>query len=398
LNLTENITSKNISKYDYFAIFVELEKLAKKHSDFIHLSNCNPPEYGYLLDESILKQIDQLQISQYSGYSSWNGDEKLRKDLSKRIHKISGIEIPIDNIVPTYGVSEGLPLTFAALFHQNSGSVAIPDPSYVPLIVQARRFGKIWFYECNEGDEWNPDLDQLRFSLNRRPDTRAIVVITPNSPTGAVYPEKIVKEIINIAGEYNLIIITNEIYDSLSFIDFNSPLQFANEVPVIYLNGFSKVYRLPGYRLGYIGWYDPLEKSSGFWKYMEHLCRGRFGITPLTQEIAKLALQEPKNALEAYIENVHKKQVFLTKHLEAIEGITVVPAKGGTYVFPKINLQIKDEKLVKYLIKNHGIFVTPGSAYGPIAAPGHLRFVTLASEIDLLKGVEALKKSLQILV
>lgn len=396
--MIDNTNSENgdLSKFGYSGIFIELEKLAKKYPNYLHLSNCDPPVYGYVLDESIIYQINQLRISHYVGYPSWNGDEELRKALSQRIHKICGVELPSNNIVLTYGVSECFPLTFAALFHQTSGGVAIPDPSYIPLIVQARRFGNVWFYPCDEEDDWNPDLDQLIFSLERHSDTRAIVIISPNSPTGAVYPEKILKELINIAGQYNLVIITNEIYDSLSFGSFCSPLKFATEVPIVYFNGFSKVYRLPGYRLGYLGWYDPSERYPDFWNYLEQLCKVRFGVTSLAQEIAKLTLQEPKETLNAYIESVYKKQVFMAEHLKTIEGVTLVPASGGTYVFPKINLDINDEDIVKYLIQKYGIFVTPGSAYGPTVAPGHLRFVTLAPEEDLLRGVQALEETLQI--
>lgn len=297
----------------------------------------------------------------------------------------------------TYGVSEGFPLTFDALFHNTPGSVAIPDPSYIPLIVQAQRFSNIWFYTCEEELNWNPDMDQLVTSLEKHSDTKAIVIITPNSPTGAVYPKKILKELINIAGQYNLVIITDEIYDSLTFGKFVSPLEFAKEIPVVYLNGFSKVYRLPGYRLGYLGWYDPLENHPEVWNYLEHLCKGRLGVTSIAQEIAKLALQEPEEATLAFVESVHKKQVFLTECLKQIDGISVVPAQGGTYVFPRIIYNIDDEMLTKYLLKIHRIYVTPGSAYGLAPAKNHLRFVTLASQEALLKGVHALKKSLQVL-
>jgi aspartate/methionine/tyrosine aminotransferase len=396
INKTDS-ESVDLSKFGYSGIFKELEILAKAQGEFLHLSNCDPPFYGYTLDESILKQIDQLQISQYTGYPSWNGDDELRKALSLRIHGICNVELPSDKIVLTYGVSEGFPLTFASLFHQTPGSVTIPDPSYIPLIIQAMRFGKVWFYPCDEDDEWNPDIELLIHSLESHPDTKAIVIITPNSPCGVVYSEKVLKELINIAGQFNLIIITDEIYDSISFDTFNSPLEFAEEIPLVYLNGFSKVYRLPGYRLGYLGWHDPSEKYPRFWDYMIRLCKGRFGVTCLSQEMAKLALQEPVETLSNYVKSVYEKQVFLTKHLKEIEGITVVPAGGGTYVFPKINLNINDEKIVKYLISTSRIFVNPGSAYGPNIAPSHLRFVTLESEEALLKGVQALEKALHVL-
>ncbi|MFX0205613.1 MAG: aminotransferase class I/II-fold pyridoxal phosphate-dependent enzyme [Candidatus Hodarchaeota archaeon] len=385
----------SISNFGYAGIFSEIEELTKVHPNSLHLSNCDPPTYGYMLDESIKNRIDQLQISQYAGYPSWNGDEDLRKALSQRIHRICRVKIPSNKIILTNGVSECFPLTFAALSHQSTGNIAIPDPSYIPLIVQARRFGRVWFYSCNEEDRWNPDLDNIVHSLERFSETKAIVIITPNSPTGVVYPEKILKELINIAGQYNLIIITNEIYDSLSFGGFCSPLQFANEVPVIYFNGFSKVYRIPGYRLGYLGLYDPSGKVPDLWDYLEQLSRVRFGVSSLVQEIAKLALQEPEKMLNTYVESVYKKQTFLVKHLKAVEGLTVVPANGATYVFPKINLNINDRKIVKYLIKEYEIIVTPGSAYGPTIAPGHLRFVSLAPEENLLRGVQALEKTLQ---
>lgn len=399
LNSINNFSSErnNFLKFSYLGIFEEIEKLAKEHFNFLNLSKCDPPLYGFKLDDTIIKKIDQLKISQYTRYPSWNGSESLRKNLSQRIYKICNTNIPPDNIIMTNGVSECFPLTFDALFYQNPGSVAIPDPSYIPLIIQARRFGKFWFYPCVEEDDWNPDIDQIIVSLEKHQDTKAIVIITPNAPTGAIYSEKILKELINIAGQYNLIIITDEIYDSISFESFQSPLELAHDIPVIYLNGFSKVYRLPGYRLGYLGWYDPLEQFPHVWNYLKHLCKGRFGVTLIAQEIAKLALQEPEETLNAYVKSVQKKQDFLTEHLKTIEGISIVPARGATYVFPKINFDINDEDVAKYLIKHHGIIAYPGSAYGPTFSPNHLRFVTLAPEKDLLKGIHALKETLEIL-
>ncbi len=378
-------------------IISDLNKIAQSIPNFLHLSNCDPPVYGYVLEAAIQKQINQLQISNFSGYPSWNGDDELRHALSQRIQGISNVEIPPNRLVMTYGVSEGFPLTFDALFYKNPGSLAIPDPSYIPLIVQARRFSKIWFYDCDEQLNWNPDMDQLVTSLEKHPDTKAIVIITPNSPTGAVYSEKTLKELINIAGQHNLIIITDEIYDSLTFGKFVSPLEFAYDNPVIYLNGFSKVYRLPGFRLGYLGWHDPLEKYPEIWFQLEHLCKGRLGVTSIAQEIAKLALRESKEATLDFTQSIHKKQIFLTEHLESIDGISVVPAQGGTYVFPRIIYDIDDEILAKYLLKTHHIYVTPGSAYGFSPARNHLRFVTLESYDALLQGAQALKKSLNVL-
>ncbi|MHA1449807.1 MAG: aminotransferase class I/II-fold pyridoxal phosphate-dependent enzyme, partial [Candidatus Hodarchaeales archaeon] len=296
-NITDPV-KENSMRFGYTGIISELNDLAKERGTFIHLSDCDPPSYGYLLHDTVIKQIDQLQISKYSGYPSWNGDEGLREALSKRIHGMSGTKISREKVVLTYGVSEGFPLTLASLFNNKQGSIAIPDPSYIPLMIQVNRFSNYWFYPCREELNWNPDINQLRHSLEKRPDTKAIVIITPNSPTGAVYPEKVLKELVNVAGQYNLVIITDEIYDSISFTGFNSPLKYAGDIPVVYLNGFSKVYRLPGYRLGYIGWHDPEDKFPGFWKYMTHLCKGRMGVTPLAQEIAKLALQEPVEELE----------------------------------------------------------------------------------------------------
>ncbi len=386
---------RDISSFGYSGVLTELENIARKRGSYLHLSNCDPPIYGYTLDSSIIEQINQLQISAYTSYPSWNGDEDLRIAISKRINKFCNTHVPSDRLIMTNGVSESFPLTFAALFHQRSGSIAIPDPSYVPLMVQARRFGDVWFYTLDELDGWNPDCDQLVRSLEVHKETKALLLITPNSPTGAVYPEKILAELMNIAAQYNLVVITDEIYDSLTFGDFHSPLQYAEEVPVVYLNGFSKVYRLPGYRLGYIGWYDPTDRNTPFWEYLVQLCKAKFGVSLLAQEVAKLALQEPESHLKEFVTSVEKKHLLLIDELSKIEGISVVPAGGSTYVFPKLHFdQISDEQLVRYLLQEYGIFLTPGSAYGPSIAPGHVRFVTLVPEADLVKGVHALGKSL----
>ena len=356
------------TRFGYSGILKELLELASTHRKFINLSMCDPPFFGHTLDSFILDQIDKLPISRYSNYPSWNGDLDLRHALSNRIQEISEVSVPTNNIVLTYGVSEAFPIAFDALFRDQPGSMAIPDPSYLPLISQASRFSKIWFYRCCEKDGWNPDIDDLVKSLEKHNDTRAITIITPNSPTGAVYSEAILKEIVNVAGQYELVLITDEIYDSLSFDHFSSVLRLSAEVPVIYLNGFSKVYRLPGFRLGYLAWHDPCDTLPSFWEGVMHLCKTRFGVTTLAQQIAKLALQEPLDALKAYVETVHDRMVFLAEQLKSIQDVSVVPAQGSTYLFPKI--KISDEQVAKHMIKKYGVLVTPGSMYGPTVAPG----------------------------
>ncbi|MFX0117152.1 MAG: aminotransferase class I/II-fold pyridoxal phosphate-dependent enzyme, partial [Candidatus Hodarchaeota archaeon] len=184
---SNNQAKNNTSRFGYSGIFTELEELAKGHPTFFHLSNCDPPLYGFNLDPTILERIDQLPFSKFTHYPSWNGDEELRQALAQRIQRYCKVNLPATRIVLTYGVSEGFPLAFDALFHLKPGSVAIPDPSYIPLIIQAKRFGRVWFYHCDENDAWNPDFEQLVDSLEKHPETSAIVIITPNSPTGAVY-------------------------------------------------------------------------------------------------------------------------------------------------------------------------------------------------------------------
>ncbi|MFX0117658.1 MAG: aminotransferase class I/II-fold pyridoxal phosphate-dependent enzyme, partial [Candidatus Hodarchaeota archaeon] len=332
-------------------ILSELGELAKKQSALLDLSMCDPPLFGHTLHSSILARIDNLVPSQYAGYAIGTGDLELRKSLSQRIQEFTGFSLPANKIVLTNGVSEGFELVFDAVFHFQPGSVAIPEPTYLPLVFQANRFAKVWFYSCREEIDWNPDIDALSRSLESQPDTRAIILINPNSPTGAVYSEQTLKELVNLAGQYNLTMITNEIYDAISFDRFYSLLQCAAEVPVIYLNGFSKVFRLPGYRIGYLGWYDPKNASTDVWERIISLSRMRLGTSPLSQEIAKIALQEPLEGLKAFVQTVRERMEFLAQQLESIEGITVVPAKGSTYIFPK--LEIDDKLVAKHLLREY---------------------------------------------
>lgn len=386
-----NQNTIQFAKFGYSGIFTELDQIAKDKSNFVHISMCDPPRFGFTLDQTVWNKIDKLKLSTFTEYPNWNGQIDLLKALSHRIQKWCEVDIPPNNILMTNGVSEGFPLTFDSIFHQKKGSIAIPDPSYIPILIQAPRFSKAWFYHCDETNKWNPDVDHLKSNIEKHPDTKAIMVITPNAPTGAVYSEKVLKEIVNIAGQYDLIIVTDEIYDALSFTKYQSPLKYASEVPMMYMNGFSKVYRLPGYRLGYLGWYDPEEKHPEVWQYLERISKSRFGVSRIAQEIAKLALNEPPKVIETYKKAVLKKQIFLNNHFKEIPELTVVPSEGGTYVYPKITTNDNDNDLVKRLLRDHGVYVCPGSAYGPTIAPGHLRFVTLAPEEDLLLGVNAMK-------
>jgi len=239
-------------------------------------------------------------------------------------------------------------------------------------------------------------VDDIRKKINNR--TTAIAVINPNNPTGAVYPPKVLKEIADIAAENKLLLISDEIYDGMSFTPFTSPLTLAKDVPMVVFNGFSKVYLAPGWRLGYTvfnnpdGFLDDVKKA-----YMNE-ARLRICANTPVQRAAIAALKGPHNHVPETIRRLKERANYSYKRLNEIPGISAAKPEGAFYIFPKIEAlsngpcdRWKDDKefVLDVLNRAHVLFVH-GSGFCQTYGNGHFRAVILPPMDTLEKAFDAL--------
>ncbi|MCK4778657.1 MAG: aminotransferase class I/II-fold pyridoxal phosphate-dependent enzyme, partial [Candidatus Lokiarchaeota archaeon] len=238
-------------------------------------------------------------------------------------------------------------------------------------------------YELDENNDWEPNTEDLRNKISEK--TKAILICSPNNPTGVMYSEKIVKEIINIAGEYNLPILSDEIYDQIVYEKpFTSPAALSNDVPVIGLNGFSKSHLATGWRLGYMYYHDPENKLEDLKAGIAKLARARLSASSVAQYAAVEILKNPGTHTKEMVSKLKERRDYSYNRLRKIEGITCVKPNGAFYLFPKLDFnefgKWKDDKdFTIDLLEKTGICGVYGSGFGDFGN-GHVRFTFLPNK------------------
>lgn len=364
-------------------------KVAKSGKKIYNLNIGDPVIYDFNTPEYISQALADASFKGKNFYVDSLGALELREELSKNLKKSYNIKVNEDDILATSGVTEAIFFIIAALL-ENKNEILIPGPSY-PLYINYAKFfdGVPVEYELDESNNWEPNIEDLRNKINQK--TKAILICSPNNPTGVMYSEKMVKEIINIAGEYNLPILSDEIYDQIIYEKpFTSPAALSNDVPVIGLNGFSKSHLATGWRLGYMYYHDPENKLEDLKAGIAKLARARLSASSVAQYAAIEILQNPGTHTKEMVHKLKERRDFSYSRLKKIEGITCVKPNGAFYLFPKLDFKEfkkwKDDKdFTIDLLKTTGICGVYGSGFG-YHGTNHVRF-TFLPNIEILEEV-----------
>ena len=309
-------------------------------------------------------------------YSNSEGDEELIEAIIEREKRKNGVNLEKNDVLVTQGISEGLFFLFASI--ERKQEILLPDPSYPSYTNLANFFNvKVREYRLNEDAEWEPDIDDIRKNINK--NTKFLVVVNPNNPTGAVYHKSLLKEIVDTAAEFGLVIISDEIYDELLFdTEHIGIASLAKDIPFIVFNGFSKSYLIPGWRLGYMYFHN----MDGF-KLKEiifSLARTRLSAcTPIMKACAK-TFSMPKEHIKEMNKKLKERADFAYKRFNEIEGITAVKPKGAFYIFPKVELGNRwksDEEFCIDVLRHTGIIFPYGSGFGKKYGKDHFRSIIL---------------------
>ncbi|MEM3892486.1 MAG: aminotransferase class I/II-fold pyridoxal phosphate-dependent enzyme, partial [Thermofilum sp.] len=310
-------------------------------------------------------------------YASSDGVKELREAIAEKERTWNGVKVNPSNILVTSGVSEALNALYAALVNEGD-EVLIPDPSY-PLYINFADFygARKIFYATIESEGWIPDVDDIRRKISKK--TKFIIVNNPHNPTGAVYPAKILREIIDVAAEHEVPVVTDEIYDALTFEgEFKSVGALAgSDNLVIGLNGFSKTFLATGWRLGYIYLLGPEEHLSELRKGILNFLMTRLSaVTPLQVALARFAAKRP-NFLEGVKRKLDERRKYASKRLNELHGVSMpIAPKGAFYAFPRLSTHLSDEEFARRLLLEEKVFVVYGSGFGPLGSD-HMRIVYL---------------------
>ncbi len=361
-------------------VTVPAKQLEKKGIKVIHLNIGDPNKYDFDTPEHMKKALYEASLQGQNGYAPSEGYIELREAIIEREKKRNNVNYSIEDLCITTGVTESLQILLNASLDPND-ELLIPGPTYPQYnLITCFNDAIPISYRCIEEEGWQPDVDHIRKKISNR--TKGIVVINPNNPTGALYSKKVIKEIIGIAGEYQVPIISDEIYDDMVFdTKQHATATLAKDVPVITFNGFSKVYLVPGWRIGYIMFHHQGE-LDGIQDAFMRIARSRLCANSICQLACIAALKGPQGHIKEVNDKLRKRRDFSYKRLNEIEGISTAKPEGAFYIFPKIeamkeNLWKNDKEFVLDLLHTKHVLVVHGSGFCPTYGKNHFRAVIL---------------------
>jgi len=376
IDLTNRVKTIEYAIRDVVVYAKKLEKTGKK---IIYLNIGDPCKYDFDTPQHIKEAYCEAIKKGYNWYSDSKGLPELREAIAEKEKRVNNIDIDPENVIVTSGISEAIKMLIAALIDKGD-EILVPGPTYPPYIAYTKFFGgKPIAYRCIEEEGWQPDIEDIRNKISEK--TKILVIINPNNPTGALYSEKTLKEMLNVAAEHKLVVVSDEIYDQIVYEKrHTNAAKIANEIPVVVFNGFSKVYLAPGWRLGYMYFYDPEGKLESLREGIEKEARIRLSVNTPAQVAAITALKGPQDHIKEMVEKLRERRDYTCKRLNEISGMSCIKPEGAFYAFPKIDLRNKwknDKEFVLGLLQNKGVLVVFGSGFDPVYGKNHFRMVFL---------------------
>lgn len=375
-------------------IMDEANRMIENGIDILKLNIGNPAPFNFTApDEIIVDMIYNLRNSE--GYSDSKGIFSARKAIMQycQIKKIPNVGI--NDIYTGNGVSELITMSMQGLL-DNGDEILIPSPDY-PLWTAAVTLagGNAVHYICDESNEWNPDIEDIKKKITER--TKGIVIINPNNPTGALYSEEILKEIAEIARQNGIIIFADEIYDRLVMdgLKHVSIASLAPDIPCVTFNGLSKSHRVAGFRSGWMVISGDKSRIKGYIEGLNLLSTMRLCSNVPSQQIIQTALGGYQSVDELLVPGgrIYEQREFIYNALNEIDGVSCVKPKAAFYIFPKFDkkkFNLKDdERLALELLRQKKILVTQGTGFN-YPEPDHIRIVYLPDIKKLKYAAEAI--------
>ena len=328
--------------------------------------------------------VNALQTGN-NGYSPSYGLPDLRAAIAQDERR-KGWPAKQDDIYVCHGVTEALQVIFAATLEEGD-IVLAPGPHYPPYLAYPQMFGANTLeYKLKPDDDWKLDFDDIESKMSD--DVKLLVLINPNNPCGAVAGKDEIFRILSIARKWpNCIVIADEIYDGLDFTgEHRSVASLSPDVPVFVLNGVSKVYYAPGWRIGYLGIHDPKGRLVSIRDGIERLLRSRLCASTPAQMGYLAGLDGDRSWMKSYSDKIKRQRDLCVKRINSIEGLEVQSSGGAFYMFIKLTdeqWQENDKDFVLKLLHEEHVLVVHGSGFSPDLGGGHFRLVYLP-DVDIL--------------
>ena len=392
---------KKSSKLDYVLYDVrgpvvdEAARMEENGTNVLKLNIGNPAPFGFRTQDEVIYDM-QRQLTECEGYSAAKGLFSARKAIMQYAQLKNIPNLSIEDIYTGNGVSELINLSMSALLY-NGDEVLVPAPDY-PLWTACVTLagGKAVHYICDEQAEWYPDLEDIRSKITER--TKAMVIINPNNPTGALYPKEVLQQLVEIAREHQLIIFSDEIYDRL-VMEEKEHISIASLAPDLFCvtySGLSKSHMIAGFRIGWMILSGNKKIAEDYIQGLNMLSNMRLCSNVPAQSVVQTALGGYQSVNRHIVPGgrIYEQREYIYKALNDIPGISAVKPKAAFYIFPKIDTKkfniLNDEKFALDLLKDKKILIVHGGGFN-WGKPDHFRVVYLPRVEVLKDAMESLR-------
>ena len=379
-------------------VVVPATELEAQGHTIIKLNIGDPIAYpGLPTPSHMVEAFSQALADGRNGYSPSYGLPELREAIAND-ERSKGWPASADDVYVCHGVTEALQVLFQATLEEGN-QVLAPGPHYPPYMAYPQMYGAETIeYRLDSGDGWSLDFDDIESKMNE--EVRLFVLINPNNPTGAVVGQDDIDKLLEILQRWpKCILVADEIYDGLDFSDNQvSAASRTNSTPVVVLNGVSKVYYAPGWRIGYMAIHDPTSVLGSVRDGIERILRSRLCASTPAQLGFLAGLQQDRSWMKQYSDTVKKRRDVCLSRIAEIEGLEVEAPEGAFYMFVRLTderWKNNDKQFVLQLLHEEHVLLVHGSGFSKEKGKGHVRLVFLPDVATLNTAFDRIDAFLQ---
>lgn len=355
--------------------------LQRAGREIIYLNIGDPQAFGFRPPVHVVEAVERALKEGFTGYSPSAGLLEAREAISAYSTALGAPTSP-NEVIITSGASEAADLVLSALVNDGD-EVLVPAPGYpLYLAILSKLGARAHYYRLDASRGWQPSVDEVRSLITRR--TRALVLINPNNPTGSITPDDLTRQMLEVAFEHNLLVISDEVYRELCFTrppTSASVLAETMGVPLVTLESLSKTHLVPGWRTGWMR-FTHAEKMPDLINATQRLADGRLCAPTPTQYGIRPALEGSHKFLNDFTGEIRRRRDFALSHVRALGGLSCAEPEAAFYMMIKVNDlgERTDERFVLDLLEETGVLVVHGSGFGADPHEGYFRLVYLADE------------------
>lgn len=372
------------------------EALERKGRRVIYLNIGDPQSFGFRPPDFVIEAVNRAVSEKFSGYSHSSGLLEAREAIARYATNL-GSPTETKDVIVTSGASEAADLTLTALVDPGD-EVLLPAPGYpiYPAIV-GKLGAHVRYYHLQPHDGWHPSVDEIRSLINNK--TRAIVLINPSNPAGSITPDNTTRELLALAAEHDLLVLSDEVYRELCFgpaPTAASVLAKETGAAVVTLESLSKTHMLSGWRIGWLRFTHP-ERMGGIADAVVKLAGGRLCSPTPAQYAVAPALESSRDYINNFLKEIKTRRDLATSRIATIDGLSCVVPEAAFYLMVKtdhLNGRT-DEQFALDLLEASGVLVVHGSGFGCDPADGYFRLVYLADEQTLDAAFDGIEQAMQ---